>query len=66
MDFLSQYNLTGPVFGLATFLIIGLFHLLRPALLPVWGASSFRSVGELSEQRKRVGKGWFPRNPNRR
>ena len=28
MDFLAQYNLTGLVIGAATFLIIGLFHLL--------------------------------------
>ena len=25
-EFLSQYNLLGPVIGLSTFLIIGLFH----------------------------------------
>ena len=29
-------------------------------LLAVWGASSFWSIGELFEQRKRVEKGWFP------
>ena len=34
-------------------------------LLAVWGASSFWSIGELFEQRKRVEKGWFPRNPKR-
>ncbi len=27
--------------------------------------SSFWSIGELFEQRKRVSKGWFPKNPNR-
>ena len=26
MEFLTQYNLTGLVIGVATFLIIGLFH----------------------------------------
>ena len=26
MEFIEQYNLTGLVIGLATFLIIGLFH----------------------------------------
>ena len=26
MDFIAQYNLTGLVIGLATFLIIGVFH----------------------------------------
>ena len=30
-------------------------------LLAVWGASSFWSIGELFEQRKRVAKGWFPK-----
>ena len=30
-------------------------------LLAVWGASSFWSIGELFEQRKRVEKGWFPK-----
>jgi len=35
-------------------------------MLAVWGASSFWSIGELFEQRKRVEKGWFPANPKRR
>ncbi len=30
-------------------------------LLAVWGASSFWSIGELFEQRRRVAKGWFPK-----
>ncbi len=34
-------------------------------LLAVWGASSLWSIGELFEQRKRVERGWFPRNPKR-
>ncbi|WP_418991407.1 DUF4491 family protein [Alistipes sp.] len=98
-DFLARYNLTGLVIGVATFLIIGLFHplvirgeyrygvriwwlflvmglaaiaasvavrhVLWSTLLAVWGASSLWSIGELFEQRKRVAKGWFPRNPKR-
>lgn len=36
------------------------------ALLGVVGASLLWSIGELFEQRKRVEKGWFPMNPNRR
>lgn len=43
MEFLTEYNLTGLVIGVATFLIIGLFHpcnqgriLLRRALLVVF------------------------------
>ena len=34
-------------------------------LLAVWGASSLWSIGELFEQRQRVAKGWFPKNPRR-
>ena len=34
-------------------------------LLAVWGASSFWSIGELFEQRKRVEKGWFPKRENK-
>lgn len=30
-------------------------------LLAVWGASSFWSIGELFEQKKRVERGWFPK-----
>ena len=41
-------------------------HLLWSTLLAVWGASSLWSIGELFEQRKRVERGWFPRNPKRR
>jgi len=35
-------------------------------LLAVWGASSFWSIGELFEQRKRVEKGWFPKREDKR
>ena len=35
--------------------------ILWSTLLAVWGASSFWSIGELFEQRKRVEKGWFPK-----
>lgn len=34
-------------------------------LLAVWGASSFWSIGELFEQRKRVEKGWFPKREDK-
>jgi len=95
MEFLLKYRLTGIVVGIATFLVIGIFHPLvikgeyyfgvrcwwifalsgllaltasvwvddpvLSILLAVWGASSFWSIGELFEQRKRVEKGWFPR-----
>ncbi|MEE1098705.1 MAG: DUF4491 family protein [Alistipes sp.] len=99
MEFLAEHNLTGLVIGVATFLIIGLFHplvikgeywfgvkcwwvflvmgvvavaaslmvedVLFSTLLAVWGASSFWSIGELFEQRKRVEKGWFPKREKR-
>ena len=92
-------NFIGVIIGVATFLIIGLFHplvikgeyyfgvrcwwvfalmglvavtaalfvenVLVSTLLAVWGASSFWSIGELFEQRKRVEKGWFPKREDR-
>jgi hypothetical protein len=36
------------------------------SLLGVMSFSSFWSIGEIFEQRKRVERGWFPRNPNRK
>ena len=35
------------------------------SLLGVIGASCLWSIGELFEQKKRVDKGWFPKNKNR-
>ena len=97
--YLCPMNFTGIIIGVATFLIIGLFHplvikgeyyfgvrcwwvfalmgvaavvaalfvedVLVSTLLAVWGASSFWSIGELFEQRKRVEKGWFPKREKR-
>ena len=34
-------------------------------ILGVAGFSSFWGIGEVFEQRKRVEKGWFPKNPKR-
>ncbi|MDP4203834.1 MAG: DUF4491 family protein [Bacteroidota bacterium] len=90
----------GLIIGLASFLIIGLFHPLVikgeyyfgvkiwpiflivglilcgaslfpgnfvvRAILAVTGFSSLWSILEIFEQRKRVEKGWFPKNPNRK
>lgn len=36
------------------------------ALLGVFAFSCFWSIWELFEQKKRVAKGWFPRNPRRK
>lgn len=35
------------------------------AIIGVFGASSLWGIGELFAQRKRVLKGWFPKNPKR-
>lgn len=39
--------------------------IMTSSLLGVTGASALWSIGELFEQRKRVLKGWFPKNPKR-
>ena len=39
---------------------------LLSTFLGVFGFSSLWSIIELFEQRKRVEKGWFPRNPNKK
>jgi hypothetical protein len=36
------------------------------ALLGVFGFTCLWAIGELFEQKKRVQKGWFPKNPKRR
>ena len=93
-------NFWGIVIGVATFLIIGLFHplvikaeyyigvkswwlflllgivsavasllvndLTLSILLGVVAFSSFWSIGEVFEQKKRVEKGWFPANPKKK
>ncbi len=95
-----ELNIYGLLIGLATFLIIGLFHplvikaeyylgvkswwlflfagiifsiasmlvssMVVSILLGVVAFSSFWSIGEVFQQRKRVEKGWFPANPKRK
>ncbi len=95
-----EINFSGILIGVATFLVIGLFHplvikaeyyigvkswwlfllagilaaagslfvtnLLVSILLGVVAFSSFWSIGEVFEQKKRVEKGWFPSNPKRK
>ena len=92
-------NFSGIIIGVATFLVIGLFHplvikaeyyigvkswwlflllgilsaiasllvvnLIISILLGVVAFSSFWSIGEVFQQKKRVEKGWFPANPKR-
>ena len=100
MQFLENYHLLGLVTGIATFLIIGLFHpvvikaeyywgtrcwwiflllgiagviasvitenILISVLCGVFAFSSFWTIKELFEQKERVRKGWFPKNPKKR
>ena len=95
-----DFNFTGILIGVATFLVIGLFHplvikaeyyigvkswwlffvsgvltavasllvhnLILSIILGVVAFSSFWSIGEVFQQRKRVEKGWFPANPKRK
>ncbi|MBQ7471723.1 MAG: DUF4491 family protein [Prevotella sp.] len=49
-------------------IIVALFiaDIFWSSVIGVLGASFLWSIGELFEQRKRVQKGWFPMNPNRK
>jgi branched-subunit amino acid transport protein len=55
--------LVAGIVATATSLIVA--DVLWSTLLAVVGASSFWSIKELFEQRERVRKGWFPKNPKR-
>lgn len=95
-----KLNFFGIIIGVATFLVIGLFHplvikaeyyigvkswwlflllgvvstaasllvanLIISILLGVVAFSSFWSIGEVFQQKKRVEKGWFPANPKKK
>ena len=95
-----EFNFSGIIIGVATFLIIGLFHplvikaeyhvgvkswwlflllgiisaivslmvvnLTISILLGVVAFSSFWSIGEVFQQKKRVEKGWFHANPKKK
>lgn len=95
-----ELNFSGILVGIATFLIIGIFHplvikaeyyigvkswwlfllmgiitiiasllvanLTISILLGVFAFSSFWSIGEVFQQKKRVEKGWFPSNPKKK
>ena len=58
------------VFALAgvVFLALSLFveNMILSSVLGVVGCSSFWSILEIFEQRERVRKGWFPKNPKRK
>ena len=59
-----------PVFAVAgtTTLTISLLvaDTIISVLLGTFAFSSFWSILELFEQKKRVGRGWFPKNPNKK
>ena len=95
-----ELNFSGIIIGVATFLVIGLFHplvikaeyyigvrrwwlflilgiiagvasllvvnLTLSIILGVVAFSSFWSIGEVCEQKKRVEKGGFPANPKKK
>lgn len=56
------------VIGAAAFALIGVFHSQGKFFLP-WSIAGFCaqwSIKELVEQEKRLQKGWFAKNPNRK
>lgn len=99
-ELFMEFDFSGIIIGVATFLIIGLFHplvikaeyyigvkswwlfmllgivfagasllvsnLILSIILGVVAFSSFWSIGEVFQQKKRVEKGWFPANPKRK
>ncbi|MFI3302693.1 MAG: DUF4491 family protein [Rikenellaceae bacterium] len=57
------------------FLVVGLVsiggslfveNLYASMIMGVWGISCLWSILEIFDQKKRVEKGWFPKNPNRK
>ena len=57
------FALVGVLTTVASLLVADIFW---STLLAVVGASSFWSIKELFDQRERVRKGWFPKNPKRK
>lgn len=59
-----------PLFAVLGIVLLGvsLFvsNTLVGAIIGVTGCSSLWSILEIFEQRERVRKGWFPKNPNRK
>ena len=69
----AEYNYSKscwPFFAVigAVLLVISAFvrHIILSSALAVIGMSCWWSILELFEQERRVQKGWFPANPNRR
>ena len=57
------FLLLGVAAGIASLLVT---NLTLSIILGVVAFSSFWSIGEVFEQKKRVDKGWFPANPKRK
>lgn len=55
------------VIGLAS-IVAAMFieNTLVSAVVGVFGASALWGIGELFEQKKRVERGWFPKNPKKK
>lgn len=100
IEFIETHHLLGLIIGIATFVIIGIFHpivikaeyywgtrcwwlflvlgcagivasilvesVFVSALCGVFAFSSLWTIKELFEQKERVKKGWFPKNPNKK
>ncbi len=56
------FLLAGAAFMIGALLTDGIISI----LLALIGAGALWSIKELKEQKKRVEKGWFPKNPNRK
>ena len=57
------FAIAGVIFSVASIMTS---HLICSTLLGVVAFSSFWSILEVIEQRERVRKGWFPKNPKRK
>lgn len=59
-----------PLFLISGLIFLGLSVMTKgvvfSSFFSILGFTCLWSIGELKEQRKRVEKGWFPQNPNRK
>lgn len=59
-----------PLFLIAGLIFLGLSAMMKgvvfSSFFAILGFTCLWSIGELKKQRKRVVKGWFPQNPNRK
>ena len=67
---MTKINTEGKILTIivyAVLIIAALFieNTILSAVIGVFGASTLWGIGELFSQKKRVQKGWFPKNPKR-